>query len=149
MQQTAAFITVATADLNASRAFYMVGLQWEPLLDVPDEIIFFQIAPGTVLSLYDATHFQRDMGETGAAALSGITLSQNVSSRDEVDALVAETLAAGAALIKRPQVADFGGYHAHIADPNGLIWEICHNPGWSVGADGMVQLAPVEPGPDS
>ncbi|UKJ65076.1 hypothetical protein H1Q78_06930 [Cellulosimicrobium cellulans] len=28
----------------------------------------------------------------------------------------------------------------HVADPNGLVWEVAHNPAWSVRADGTVDL---------
>jgi len=29
---------------------------------------------------------------------------------------------------------------AHVADPNGVIWEIAHNPNWRVDEDGTVSL---------
>ncbi|WP_416565448.1 hypothetical protein [Nocardia testacea] len=44
MEQQAHFSTIATADLDAARRFYVEGLGRDPLLDVPDEIIFFRIA---------------------------------------------------------------------------------------------------------
>jgi hypothetical protein len=27
-----------------------------------------------------------------------------------------------------------------VADPNGVVWEVGHNPGWSVDPDGTVRL---------
>lgn len=49
--------------------------------------------------------------------------------------------AAGGTVLKPPQPGQFGGvFHAHIQDPNGLIWEIAHNPGWRIGPDGTVHL---------
>ncbi len=36
---------------------------------------------------------------------------------------------------------NFNNDYAHIADPNGVIWEICHNPGWRVDDDGTVRLS--------
>ena len=47
MKQQAHFITLSTPDLDAARAFYCDGLGWTALLDVPGEIIFFQVAPAT------------------------------------------------------------------------------------------------------
>jgi len=44
MKQAASFVTLATPDLDAARAFYVAGLGWEPLFDVPGEILFFQVA---------------------------------------------------------------------------------------------------------
>lgn len=138
------FITLATADLDAARAFYRDGLGWTPILDVPGEIIFFQAGHGLVLGLFDAEKFVADMAGTPAdGRLGGLTLSHNVGSPAEVDAAVQHGLRSGGTLIKAPQKADFGGYHGHIADPNGVVWEICHNPGWSVDADGTVQLRPI------
>ncbi|WP_349898706.1 VOC family protein [Parafrigoribacterium soli] len=142
MDQRIHFITFATADLDAARAFYRDGLGWGPLIDVPDEIIFFQVAPGLVLGLFDAEKFNEDlMGQTTTTAVSGVTLSHNVDSPAEVDSTVQALVAAGATVLKHPQQGAFGGiYHAHVTDPNGLIWEIAHNPGWRIADDGAVSF---------
>jgi catechol 2,3-dioxygenase-like lactoylglutathione lyase family enzyme len=135
------FLTFATADLDAARAFYRDGLGWEPMLDVPGEIVFFQVAHGLVLGLFDAVKFSQDLDRDGSIApISGVTLSHNVDSADAVRAVVETALAAGAQLVKEPQEAAFGGFHAHVSDPNGIIWEIAYNPGWSVADDGSVSL---------
>jgi catechol 2,3-dioxygenase-like lactoylglutathione lyase family enzyme len=169
MQQRADFITIATADLAAARAFYVDGLGWTPLLDVPGEIVFFQIGHGLVLGLFDAEAFERDLddgrardggsvsGSAGSgsaghrvlprasgAAPAGFSLSHNVGSADEVDSVVERMRAAGGRIRTAPQQAAFGGYHAHVLDPNGALWEIAHNPAWSVGDDGEVLLGMVE-----
>lgn len=144
MEQRVHFTTLATPDLDAARRFYCDGLGWTPLMDVPGEIIFFQIGPGAVLGLFDAVKFVADMGGLDfAPATTGITLSHNVDSPAAVDAVVETAVAAGATLVKAPQKADFGGYHGHFADPNGVVWEVCFNPGWSVDDDGTVRLGPV------
>ena len=134
------FITVSTADLEASRAFYVNGLGWEPLLDVPGEIIFFQVAPGLVLGLFEAGKFARDQGLARALdGVRGVTLSHNVGSPDAVEAMYAGLVAAGGTAVKAPQDGAFGGiYHAMVRDPNGVTWEIAHNPGWRISDDGNV-----------
>ncbi|MFL6057098.1 MAG: VOC family protein [Actinoallomurus sp.] len=145
MEQRAHFITLSTPDLDAARAFYRDGLGWTPLLDVPGEIVFFQVAPGLVLGLFDAAKFVADMQGTAAdERLGGLTLSQNVPTPAHVDATVGHAVEAGGTLVKSPQTAEFGGYHGHVADPNGVVWEICHNPGWRVDETGRVHLTPVE-----
>jgi hypothetical protein len=146
MERSATFITVATADLDAARAFYVDRLGWSPLLDVPGEILFFQVGFGMTLGLFDAESFAADLGAAAGSAVpvTGLTLSQNVGSSAEVDETVAAAQAAGATVVKPPQLAAFGGYHGHFADPNGLIWEIAYNPGWSVDAEGAVRLVPIE-----
>jgi uncharacterized glyoxalase superfamily protein PhnB len=55
---------------------------------------------------------------------------------------VATLAAAGGTVLTAPRDGAFGGiYHAHVADPNGLIWEIAHNPGWRIDPSGAVVLA--------
>ena len=39
MDQRISFVTLAVADLDASRRFYVDGLGWEPALDVPGEVM--------------------------------------------------------------------------------------------------------------
>ena len=73
------FLTFATADLDAARDFYKEGLGWEPILDVKGVILYFQVAPGLVLGLFDALKFDRDLnGELITAGISGVTLTWNL-----------------------------------------------------------------------
>lgn len=140
MNQHIHFITFATADLDSARSFYVDGMGWKPLLDVPGEIIFFQVAPGLTLGLFDAVKFAADLNASDVpSGASGVTLSHNVDSPAEVNATVEALARAGARILKEPQQGAFGGiYHAHVADPNGVVWEIAHNPGWGIAEDGSV-----------
>lgn len=142
MRQNVHFMTFATADLDAARCFYADALGWHPLVDVPGEIIFFQVAPGVVLGLFDAASFNRDLADgTDRASVSGVTISHNVDSPEEVRSIVDTMAAAGGTVLKKPQPAEFGGiFHAHLRDPNGIIWEIAHNPTWHISEDGTVSL---------
>ena len=142
MDQQVHFTTLATADLDAARRFYVEGLGWRPLLDVPDEIVFFQVAPGTVLAFFEAGKFAQDLGRGPARPeVSGLTLAHNVVDRDAVRALVEAMVAAGGTVLTPPEEGAFGGvFHALVADPNGVVWEVGHNPGWSVDPDGTVRL---------
>jgi hypothetical protein len=142
VDQKASFITVATADLDAARDFYVRGLGWSPTLDVPGEILFFQVGHGLMLGLFEAGHFSADLGDPGAPSvpIQGLTVSHNVDGPEDVDRVVNDAVRAGAEVVKEPQYASFGGYHGHFRDPNGVIWEIAYNPGWSVEPDGRVRL---------
>jgi catechol 2,3-dioxygenase-like lactoylglutathione lyase family enzyme len=141
VEQRAHFITVATADLDVVRSFYRDGLGWHPLLDVPGEIVFFQIGPGLVLGFFDIVKFDQDLdGQTSTSGISGMTLSHNVDSPAAVDEAVTAAVAAGGVVLKSPRQAAFGGYHGHVRDPNGVIWEIAYNPGWHVDESGAVTL---------
>ncbi|WP_323959579.1 VOC family protein [Arthrobacter sp. JZ12] len=141
MDQQLHFITLATADLDAARTFYRDGLDWEAALDVPGEILFYQVAPGLLLGLFDAGKFAEDLGREVPPPVSGVTLSHNVASPEDVRKSVEALRAAGAVVLKEPQESRFGGiFHAHVQDPNGVIWEVAHNPGWQVDDDGAVHL---------
>lgn len=141
MDQQLHFITLATRSLDAARAFYQDGLGWEAKLDVPGEILFYQVAPGLLLGLFDADKFAEDLGDGPAPNVSGVTLSHNVDSPDAVRSTVAAMTAAGGLTVKAPQHGRFGGiFHAHVQDPNGIVWEIAHNPGWRINDDGGVEL---------
>jgi catechol 2,3-dioxygenase-like lactoylglutathione lyase family enzyme len=141
MKQQLHFVTVATADLDATRRFY-AALDWSPSLDVPGEIIFYQTAPGQLLGFFLADKFNTDLALPGDhSRVSGITLAHNVDSQSQVLELVDVMAAAGGSVLKPPQPGQFGGvFHAHVQDPNGVIWEIAHNPNWRIGPDGSVQL---------
>ena len=80
---------------------------------------------------------------TGAdySSVSGLTLSHNVDSPEAVRRVVDAMQRAGGAILKPPQQGAFGGiYHAHVQDPNGIIWEIGHNPSWQIHEDGTVTI---------
>ena len=142
MDQRLHFLTIATPDLDASRRFYRDGLGWTVFHDEPGEIVFFQIAPGLLLGLFDAEKFDRDLGrEAGDTSTGGVALAHNVADRDEVRSTLAAFEAAGGTILKPAREGEFGGvFHGYAADPNGVIWEIAHNPGWRVDDDGTVRF---------
>jgi hypothetical protein len=63
-----------------------------------------------------------------------------VRSRDEVDATMAAAGAAGAKITKPAEETFYGGYAGYFADPDGHMWEIAHNPGFTLAADGSLTL---------
>lgn len=141
MQPRVDFVTLRVEDLKTATRYYVDGLGWQPLLEVPGEVTFFQIGHGQVLSLFAAAGFDEDAGGRLGAP---VTLAHNVGSAEEVRAVVDKMVRAGARVLKTPQHASWGGYHALVEDPSGFGWEIAHNPGWSVAADGTVSLGPKE-----
>ncbi|MPV49949.1 VOC family protein [Pseudactinotalea sp. HY160] len=142
MDQRLHFLTIATPDLDAARGFYRDGLGWMPTMDVPGEIIFFQIAPGLLLGLFDAENFAADLPPGhSTAGVAGITLAHNVPDRESVVTTLAAIERAGGTIIQPAQEGAFGGvFHGHATDPNGIIWEIAYNAGWRIEADGTVVL---------
>ncbi|MDE3075610.1 MAG: VOC family protein [Chloroflexota bacterium] len=141
MQQRVTILTVRVEDLEAATGYYVDRLGWKPFLAVPGEVTFLQVARGLALSLFDAKGFDADAGQQ---LRFPFTLAHNVDSEDEVRGVVATMKGAGGTVIKEPQSAVWGGYHAFVTDPVGCCWEIAHNPAWSIANDGTVRLGGSE-----
>jgi uncharacterized glyoxalase superfamily protein PhnB len=69
-----------------------------------------------------------------------VSLAINLSSTDEVDAVFAAWIAVGATAVKQPELVFWGGYSSYVADPDGHLWELAHNPGFALLADGSMRL---------
>ncbi|WP_432513137.1 VOC family protein [Kineococcus sp. SYSU DK001] len=138
-------LTLAVPDVDVARRFYLDGLGLEPLLDLPGEIVFLQLNHGLTVALWSADRLAQDVGVDPASVVpgQGFTLARNTASEGEVDALTARAEAAGAQVLRPPRRAAFGGYHSYVQDPSGVRWEIAHNPGLVVGADGTVHLQEI------
>ena len=130
--------TLGVADVARSRTFYR-SLGWETAIDM-DEFAVFRTA-GSFLALYPISELSRDIGDdisTDASRRNALAI--NVASAEEVDAAIAEALAAGGALLAAPARAEWGGYSGYFADPDGHAWEVPHNPGWPLGEDGLPRI---------
>lgn len=130
MDQRISFVTLAVRDLAATRRFYLDGLGWTAELDVPGEVLMFRAGPQVVLSLWDVTHFEAEVGPIGRTeGIMPITLAHNVATREEVDEVLATARAAGADPVSDAVERDWGGYTGYFGDPDGYRWEIAWNPG--------------------
>ena len=65
-------------------------------------------------------------------------VAHNVRTREEVDAVLADAQAAGARITKPAHDAFWGGRTGYFADPDGNLWEVAWNPGWTLDANGRV-----------
>jgi len=84
-----------------------------------------------------------------ADGFGGVTLAHNVRSRDDVDAVIAAALGAGAVVTSAPAETFYGGYAGYFADPDGHLWEIAYNPGFPLGADGSLTIPDFPGTPNS
>ena len=130
MEQRISLVTLGVMDLARARAFYE-ALGWSGAQQPDDEIAFFQ-AGGMVLGLWTA------LGGHGAP---GIELAHNVRSPGEVDVVLAAAERAGGTIVRPAARAEWGGHSGAFADPDGYVWEVAHNPDWTLADDGTVHLA--------
>jgi catechol 2,3-dioxygenase-like lactoylglutathione lyase family enzyme len=139
MEQRLQLLTLGVRDLAAARRFYVEGLGWESTLEVEGEVVFIQLGHGLLLGLY--ADLANDAGvELTSAGTPPFSLAHNLDSEQAVSDFAARAEAAGATVVKPPQQAAFGGFHAYFTDPEGFLWEIAHNPGLSFAPDGRAQF---------
>jgi predicted lactoylglutathione lyase len=138
MDQRISLVTLGVRDLGRARAFYE-ALGWTTRAEPEDDVVFFQ-SGGMVLALWDRARLAEDSGVEDGGGWGGVTLAHNLRSPEEVDAVVEEARAAGAAIVREPAATFWGGYSAAFTDPDGHAWEIAHNPRWTIRDDGSVEL---------
>jgi uncharacterized protein len=138
MEQRVSLITLGVDDLAAARRFYE-ALGW--VCKEVEETVFVQ-AGGSAIVLWAREKLAADAGieDTRADGFGGIALAQNVRSPAEVDEILAAAAAAGATITKPAAETFYGGYAAYFADPDGHLWEIAHNPGFTLTGDGSLVL---------
>ena len=138
MDQRVSIITLGVADLGRARSFYE-ALGWHG--QEVEETVFFQ-AGGQAVVLWARAKVAADAGldDDGTSTFGGIVLAHNVASRDEVDRIVAAAAAAGATVTKAPRETFYGGYAGFFRDPDGHVWEVAHNPGFTLNDDGTLTL---------
>jgi catechol 2,3-dioxygenase-like lactoylglutathione lyase family enzyme len=129
MEQRISLVTLGVADLARARTFYE-SLGWTGAQQPDDEVCFFQ-AGGMVFALWTA------LGGHGAP---GIELAHNVRSPGEVDDTLREAEQAGGTVVRPAAQAAWGGTSGAFADPDGYVWEVAHNPGWTLSDDGAVTI---------
>jgi catechol 2,3-dioxygenase-like lactoylglutathione lyase family enzyme len=143
MDQRLSLITLGVADLARARAFYEDGLGWTRG-NTEDEVAFYQLQ-GMVLALWERSELAADAGiADNGATFSGLALAYNGRSREEVDAVVEEFTSAGGSVIKTPEETPWGGYSGYLADLDGHVWEVAHNPGWVIDEAGRTLLVSDE-----
>ncbi len=127
MKPRISMITLGVADLEKSISFYKEGLGF-PQLDSPPTVAFFTLN-GTWLGLFPRQELAKDANVPAeGSGFNSFALAPNVASEEEVDKVMAEALAAGAALSKKAQKVFWGGYSGYFKDPDGHLWEVAHNP---------------------
>jgi catechol 2,3-dioxygenase-like lactoylglutathione lyase family enzyme len=99
-------ITIGVDDLGASLRFYRDGLGFptEGIIGKEFEygaVVFVQLQPGLRSALWLRKSIGHDTGlAVGPTSPTEMTLGHNVSSKTEVDAVMAKAVAAGAVIVK-------------------------------------------------
>ena len=138
--QRITLVTLGVSDVARSTAFYE-SLGWRRAGASVASTTFFNTA-GPVVSLFGLDDLTADAGlapgSLDAPGRAPVTLAINLESRESVDAAYADWVAAGGAPVRPPAAADWGGYTSYVADPDGHLWELAHNPFFPLDAEGRM-----------
>ena len=138
MEQRLSLVTLGVRDLERARRFYE-ALGWTSGAAPADDVVFFQ-AGCMIVGLWGREQLAEDTVVENSGGWGGVTLAYNARSPSEVDAVLAEAEAAGAAIPRAGAETFWGGYSGVFIDPEGHAWEVAHNPHWTIGEDGSVSL---------
>ncbi|WP_127782309.1 VOC family protein [Rhodococcus sp. X156] len=138
MEQRLSLISLGVTDLARARDFY-AALGWTG--QEVQETVFLQ-AGGIGVVLWSRDKLAADCGlpDAGPGGFGGIALAHNVRSRPEVEEVLAAAAAAGARVTRPAAETFYGGYAGVFCDPDGHAWEVAHNPGFPLAADGSITI---------
>lgn len=131
-------ITIGVDDVERAVRFYQdgLGLQTEGIIGKEFEygaVAFFDLQAGLKLALWPRKSLAWDSGLAVAQpSATELSLGHNVSSKAEVDAVMAQARDAGATIVKPAQDTFWGGYAGYFQDPDQHLWEVVWNPQWAL-----------------
>jgi catechol 2,3-dioxygenase-like lactoylglutathione lyase family enzyme len=127
-------ITIGVDDLDRAVNFYRdgLGLRTEGIIGKEFEygaVAFFDLQAGLKLALWPRKSLSHDSGlPISSPGATEFALGHNVSSRDEVDAVMKQAQEAGANIVKPAHETFWGGYAGYFQDPDQHLWEVAWNP---------------------
>ena len=134
MKPRITLITLGVDNLEQAVAFYRdgLGLKTEGIIGTEfeyGEVAFFDLQAGLRLALWPRKSLAHDSGlPVSAPGPTNFSLAHNVTSRAEVDAVMAQARAAGATIVKAAHDTFYGGYAGYFQDPDKHLWEVAWNP---------------------
>lgn len=140
MRQKLNLITLGVSDFKRAVDFYENGLGWKKSSASVEELAVFPLG-GIVLALHPRTALAEDaMVNPLGSGFSGITLSFNAKSEEEVNAVLEKVKSLGATVIKPAQKVYWGGYSGYFKDLDGHLFEVAHNPFWELDENDNLKL---------
>ena len=121
MDQRISFVTFAVRDLDATKAFYVDGLGWEPVIDVPGEVLMIKVADSAAVAVGRGRVRGRGRADPRTApGLAPFTLAHNVATREEVDEVLETARGPAPTRSAEGVEREWGGYTGYFARPRRL-----------------------------
>lgn len=134
MKARISVLTLGVVDLERAVSFYRDGLSLPTDGIIGREfehgaVAFFDLAGGLKLALWSQGDIAHDTGlPLQPVSPTSFTIGHNVSTMEEVDAVMDAAAQAGAEIIKAPVTTFYGGYAGYFRDPDGHLWDVVWNP---------------------
>ena len=95
-------VTLGVRDLDKAIRFYRDGLGWPMSSVSAGDFAIFKLSTGTALALYpEFAGLRRQYKDPGG--FGGITLAQNVATREEVDLALSQAIKSGGTIPSQPR----------------------------------------------
>ena len=131
-------LTIGVDDLKRALAFYRdgLGLKTEGIVGQEFEygaVAFIDLENGMKLALWPRKSIAHDSGlALQNPSATEFTMGHNVTSKQEVDEVLAKAQKAGASIVKPAHDTFWGGYSGYFQDPDGHLWEVAWNADWKI-----------------
>ena len=117
-------IMLGVEDLARSKAFYGEGLGCAIDQDYPNFVKFTLGDGSSSLALYEREAAAQDAGvPSEGSGFRGVSFHYIVASKEAVDEVMAQAVAAGAGVVKAAEEAQWG-YFGYFSDPDGYLWKV-------------------------
>jgi predicted lactoylglutathione lyase len=139
MRQKLNLITLGVNNFERSVKFYE-ALGWKRSPASVEGLAVFPLG-GITLCLHPKEELAKDAQLPNVRTeFSGLTLSYNAKSEQEVDDVLAEVQRHGASIIKPAQKVYWGGYSGYFKDLDGHVIEVAFNPFWELDENDNLKL---------
>ena len=134
MKPRITLLTLGVDDLERAVTFYRdgLGLRTKGIVGTEFEhgaVAFFELQPGLQLALWPRDSIAHDAGlPLAPRSATELSVGHNVSSPEEVDAVMDQAKRAGARIVKPAGKTFWGGYAGYFQDPDEHLWEVAWNP---------------------
>lgn len=118
-------IMIGVKDLDRAKEFYGAGLGCRIDKDFPTFVQLDLGSGSSSLSLYQWDAAAQDAGVAPeGSGFRGVSFHHIVASPEAVDEVMAKATAAGGAVVKVAEAAQWGGYSGYFSDPDGYLWKV-------------------------
>ena len=122
LQMTAVMIGVG--DLARSKEFYGEGLGCKIDQDHPNFVSFNLGEGSSSLALYEREAAAQDAGVSSeGSGFRGVSFHYIVPSKEAVDEVMSQAVAAGGGVVKEAAAVPYG-YYGYFSDPDGYLWKV-------------------------